>query len=154
MISILNHFSLLRMLVIFDWWKHINMDVTLPFWVIMRSTDVTKDLNVQKSIYGHDDALVAVWLMVKKIPAPRRKNNQIWPPSMQYDSSYNDYGSFYVDVFFPPSVPWFYRKWLFISNTVELLILREHLRARSVLWWDSCCSSSFFLCCSFKFIYE
>jgi hypothetical protein len=37
MISILNHFSLLRMLVIFDWWKHINMDVTLPFWVIMRS---------------------------------------------------------------------------------------------------------------------
>ena len=21
----------------FDWWKHINMDVTLPFWVITRS---------------------------------------------------------------------------------------------------------------------
>ena len=65
----------------------------------------------------------------------------------------NDYGSFYVDVFFPPSVPRFYRKWLYISNTVELLILREHLRTRSVLWWDSCCSSSFFLCCPFKFIY-
>jgi hypothetical protein len=37
MVSILNHFSLLRLLVVFDWWKHINMDVTLPFWVIMRS---------------------------------------------------------------------------------------------------------------------
>ena len=65
----------------------------------------------------------------------------------------NDYGSFYVDVFFPPSVPRFYRKWLYISNTVELLIHREHLRTRSVLWWDSCCSSSFFVCCPFKFIY-
>ena len=37
MISILNHISLLRLLVVFDWWKHINMDDTLPFWVIMRS---------------------------------------------------------------------------------------------------------------------
>jgi hypothetical protein len=33
----LNHCSLLRLLVVFDWWKHINMDVTFPFWVIMRS---------------------------------------------------------------------------------------------------------------------
>jgi hypothetical protein len=37
MLSILNHFSLFDLLVVFDWWKHINMDVTLPFWVIMRS---------------------------------------------------------------------------------------------------------------------
>ena len=36
-ISILNHFSLLRLLIVFDWWKHINIDVTLPFWVTMRS---------------------------------------------------------------------------------------------------------------------
>ena len=37
MLSILNHFSLFDLLVVFDWWKHINMDVTLPFWVIVRS---------------------------------------------------------------------------------------------------------------------
>ena len=34
-------------------------------------TDVTKNL---KSIYGDDDALVAVWIMVKEFPAPRRPN--------------------------------------------------------------------------------
>jgi hypothetical protein len=37
MLSILNHFSLFDLLVVFDWWTHINRDVTLPFWVIVRS---------------------------------------------------------------------------------------------------------------------
>ena len=37
MLSILNHFFLFDLLVVFDWWRHINRDVTLPFWVIMRS---------------------------------------------------------------------------------------------------------------------
>ena len=37
MLSILNHFSLFDLLVVFDWWTHINSDATLPFWVIMRS---------------------------------------------------------------------------------------------------------------------
>ena len=38
-----------------------------------------------KFIYGHDDALVAVWLMVKEFPAPRRPN--MVPPSL--DSSHS-----------------------------------------------------------------
>ena len=37
MLSILNHFSLFDLLVVFDWWTHINSDATLPFWVIMPS---------------------------------------------------------------------------------------------------------------------
>ena len=54
MISILNHFSLLRLLVVFDWWKHINMDVTLPFWVIMRSgrRHVMNHIATKGTIFG------------------------------------------------------------------------------------------------------
>ena len=37
MLSILNHFSLFDLLVVFDWWTHINSDATLSFWLIMRS---------------------------------------------------------------------------------------------------------------------
>ena len=40
-------------------------------------TDVTKYL---KSIYGHDDALVAVWLMVKEFPAPDKRTTKYGPP--------------------------------------------------------------------------
>ena len=45
-------------------------------------TDVTKNL---KSIYGHDEPLVAVWLMVKEFPAPRRPN--MVPPSLDLSHS-------------------------------------------------------------------
>jgi hypothetical protein len=50
----LNHFSLLRLLVVFDWWKHINMDVTLPFWVIMRSgrRNVMNHIASRGTIFG------------------------------------------------------------------------------------------------------
>ena len=47
-------------------------------------TDVTKKL---KSIYGQDDAIVAVWLTVKEFPAPRRPN--MVPLSLEYDSSHS-----------------------------------------------------------------
>jgi hypothetical protein len=60
-------------------------------------TDVTKKFI---SIYGHDDALVAVWLMVKQMPASRRKNYQIWSPAMQYDSSHSVIPSAIVWIFF------------------------------------------------------
>ena len=51
MISILNHFSLL---VVFDWWKHINMDVTLLFLVIMRSgrRNVMNHIATKGTIFG------------------------------------------------------------------------------------------------------
>ena len=53
-ISILNHFSLLRLLIVFDWWKHINIDVTLPFWVIMRSgrRNVMNHIASRGTIFG------------------------------------------------------------------------------------------------------
>ena len=47
-------------------------------------TDVTKKL---KSIYGQDDAIVALWLTVKEFPAPRRPN--MVPLSLEYDSSHS-----------------------------------------------------------------
>ena len=40
-------------------------------------TDVTKKL---KFIYGHDDALVAVWLMVKKSSRPEERTTKYDPP--------------------------------------------------------------------------
>ena len=47
-------------------------------------TDVTKNL---KSIYGHNDPLVALWLM-KRIPrSPTTKYAP--PPSLKYDSSHS-----------------------------------------------------------------
>jgi hypothetical protein len=68
------------------------------WWIILHrggpylphpGTDVTNYLNVQKSIYGHDDALVVAWLMVKKNSRTSTKERQIWSPSMQYDSSHS-----------------------------------------------------------------
>jgi hypothetical protein len=54
MISILNHFSLFRLLVVFDWWKYINMEFILPFWVIMRSgrRNVMNHIATKRTIFG------------------------------------------------------------------------------------------------------
>ena len=59
------------------WRSHIRVDpahMSYKGIAPPSGTDVTKNL---KSIYGHDDALVAVWLMVKEFPAP---DDQIWFP--------------------------------------------------------------------------
>jgi hypothetical protein len=56
--KILNQFSLIRLLAVFDWWKHINMDVTLPFWVIMRSgrRNVMNHIPTRGTIFGRRGA--------------------------------------------------------------------------------------------------
>jgi hypothetical protein len=69
-------------------------------------TDVTSHL---KSIYGHDDALVALWLTVKEFPA--HPDDQMWSPlSLEYDSSHSTVpsawwlktkGDIHMDMFSP-----------------------------------------------------
>jgi hypothetical protein len=111
MISILNHFSLL---VVFDWWKHINMDVTLPFSVIMRSgrRNVMNHIATKWTIFGRAHMTyrcitptpeltsqkkleIHIWSwwrshrsMTHGKKNPRIPDDQIWSISLQYASSW------------------------------------------------------------------
>jgi hypothetical protein len=79
-ISILNHFSLLRLLIVFDWWKHINIDVTLPFWVIMRSgrRNVMNHIASRGTIFGRSFVVVRGFFLSWVILQRERHHDHIW----------------------------------------------------------------------------
>jgi hypothetical protein len=60
----------------------------------------------------------------------------------------NESFTFYVGVFFPLSLPWIYRTWLYIWVTrrvsykkQQLLTVHMHLSSSTVFWGGPCCSS-------------
>ena len=89
----LNHFSLLRLLVGFWLVKHINMDVTLPFWVIMRSgrRNVMNHIASRGTIFGRSFVGVRGIYFSMSHTATRASS---WP-----------YMDFWTFKFFVPSVP-------------------------------------------------
>jgi hypothetical protein len=69
------YIALLRLLIVFDWWKHINIDVTLPFWVTMRSgrRNVMNHIASRGTIFGRSFVGVRGFFLpwVRDITPPR-----------------------------------------------------------------------------------
>ena len=101
----------------FDWWKHINMDVTLPFWVIMRSgrRNVMNHIASRGTIFGRSVVGVrGIFFLPWVILQRERHHDHIWifkHSIFFYDVSsavglcpYMGNGCVYGRIWFPPSL--------------------------------------------------
>jgi hypothetical protein len=108
----------------------INLEPFFSFWPVGRGTtpslrtDVTKNL---KSIYGHDNPLVAVWLMVKEFPAPRRPN--VFPSSL--DSSHSAVSSAW----------WLKMEGMGVNKNISIFMLFDCVQINTGLGFHWICNS-------------